>query len=90
MLKNLFELLKNSKIDIEPPKGDSLNVAASIKTQENDLNITDILIVAHALSDNYSSILLINDSDILASKVISKMKNREGRSRPLQIKDSID
>jgi len=32
-LKNLFNLLKNNKIDIEPPKGDSLEVAASIKDQ---------------------------------------------------------
>ena len=90
MLKGLFDLLKNSKIDVEPPKGDSLNIAASIKNSENDLNITDVLIVAHALCDHQSSILLMNDSDVLASKVINKMKNMDGRSRPLQIRESIN
>ena len=90
ILADLFSLIEDEKIDIVPPKGDSLKIAAQIRSKESDLDITDILIVAQALCDEYSTILLIDDLKVLESKEIARIKKREGRFRPLQIKPTID
>lgn len=94
IVSNLIDLLdQNEKIDLVPAKCESFKKAVEIKNQDNRLDDTDILIIAQALCDPYSSHLLINDSNILESRVIDEVNtnmHRDGnRNRKLRIIEEI-
>ena len=88
-LNEFLDILKDEKVDLVPPKIDSLKMATDIKKEDRYLGVTDILIAAQALCDTNSSLLLTNDSKILESLVISRinkeMTEKEERVRKLKI-----
>jgi predicted nucleic acid-binding protein len=81
--------MKDENVDFIPNKNESLKLAVELKDRDNNLDVTDLLIVSQALIDKYSTILLTNDGRLIDSPEIDRMKKREDRLRKLKISDSL-
>jgi predicted nucleic acid-binding protein len=84
-----IDFMKDENVDFIPNKNESLKLAVELKDRDNNLDVTDLLIVSQALIDKYSTILLTNDGRLIDSPEIDRMKKREDRLRKLKISDSL-
>jgi hypothetical protein len=76
IIRNLLNIMGNDKVDMCPPTVNCFELAKRLVTEDNRLDDTDSLIVAHALCDIYSSLLLMRDKKVLASAKIDEI-NKE-------------
>lgn len=74
-------------------KHDAFNIMVKLSEKDNELDATDIMIVAHVLSDPDSKFLFTNDNKLLGNTAILDLEEElraEGkRNTDLKIKDNI-
>ncbi|MEI6105339.1 MAG: hypothetical protein WCP70_15505 [Methanothrix sp.] len=90
VIGDFFEVLDDDKIDLIPAKADALKLAAEIKGRDNLLGDTDLLIIAQALCDIYSTNLLTSDKKIIESQEIDSIsRDMAKRLQKLKISEGI-
>ena len=74
-------------------KHDAFNIMVKLSEKDNELDATDILIVAHVLSDPDSKFLFTNDNKLLGNTAIldleKKLRADGKRNTGLKIQDSF-
>ena len=80
-------------ICLPPPNKKSIEIAIELKTGDNNLDMTDLLIVAQALADKDSQRFLTRDKKLLDSEIIKKkeeeLRNNNERNQKLKIVDGL-
>ncbi len=91
--EDIFQLLKNLRVDIRPPDKEILRLALRILKEDELIESTDAVIVAHALYDKNSTHLLTTDRVMIESLVIDSinksLKKERRRKRKLKITDTF-
>jgi len=76
IIKNLLELLKRPNVDFCPATESCFKMASYIKSKDQRLNDTDVLITSHAIRDRNSSLLLFMEEKIIKSPVLEDICNK--------------
>lgn len=90
-----WELInKLIKADFSPPRCNCIPIAKRVMVKDDQIEPTDLHIVAQALEDPYSSFLLTTDSKIIESYGIKnlekEMRDNNERKQKLQRKEAKD
>lgn len=90
ILEKFFRIFNSSNIDFIPAQVESFKLASEIKSIDERLDDTDLLIAAQALCDIHSTRLLTNDPKLIESSVIKSMAiTMDKRIRKLEISESV-
>ena len=92
-IREMFKLIEDLEADTPPPNKAVIGKALHILNNDKKFGPTDAIIAAHALCDEYSTLLLTTDTNMQTSKVLSELKAELGktgkRKRKLKISDKF-
>ena len=90
LLERVQNLTSQMKICIPPVDDKTIQMARSIKDEDNRIDWTDAILVSHTIIDQDARYVFTTDTDIQESGIIqTKIHERESGWSRLNIKDSV-